>query len=106
MIPRTIVSWSASLLSWIHPTVRKTLVSYITKQPDPSLSVTSDQLLQRNVVNNALYMAGQEMASIKELDDDFYHAHVEKFIIYFSPQDSWAPKHHFDDMKSRFPNGN
>lgn len=81
-------------------------MSYITKQPDPSLSVTSDQLLQRNVVNNALYMAGQEMASIKELDDDFYHAHVEKFIIYFSPQDSWAPKHHYDDMKSRFPNGN
>ncbi|KAI8576325.1 hypothetical protein K450DRAFT_257222 [Umbelopsis ramanniana AG] len=106
VIPRTIVSWSASLLSWIHPTVRKTIVSYITKQPDPSLSVTSDQLLQRNVVNNALFMAGQEMASIKELDYDFYHAHVKKFIIYFSPKDSWAPQDHYDDMKSRFPNAN
>jgi hypothetical protein len=51
-------------------------------------------------------MAGQEMASIKELDYDFYQAHVQKFIIYFSPQDSWAPKHHYDDMKRRFPNGN
>lgn len=78
----------------------------ITKQPDPSLSVTTDQLLKRAVVNNALYMAGQEMASIKELDYDFYHTHVSKFIIYFSPEDYWAPKQHYEDMKSRFPNGN
>lgn len=50
-------------------------------------------------------MAGQEMASIKELDYDFYHTHVKKFIIYFSPEDNWAPKQHYEDMKSRFPNG-
>ncbi|KAJ2960154.1 hypothetical protein NQZ79_g4536 [Umbelopsis isabellina] len=105
-IPRNIISCSTSLISWMPPFVRRILVGAITKQPDPSLSVTADQLLNRTVVNNALYMAGQEMATIQALDYDFYNAHVDKFIIYFSPGDNWAPKHHYEDMKNSFPHGN
>lgn len=104
-IPRNIISCSTALITWMPPFVRKTLVGAITRQPDPSLSVTADQLLNRTVVNNALYMAGQEMATIQALDYDFYNAHVDKFIIYFSPGDNWAPKNHYDDMKNRFPHG-
>ncbi|KAG0174187.1 hypothetical protein DFQ29_007575 [Apophysomyces sp. BC1021] len=49
-------------------------------------------------------MASQEMETIKELDYDFYNAHVDKFIIYYSENDEWAPLDHYNHMKEKFPN--
>lgn len=71
-----------STLSCIPAIARRTPMSYITKQPAPLHFVTSYQPPQRNVVNNALHMAVQEIASITQPEDDFDHTHVEEFNIY------------------------
>lgn len=50
-------------------------------------------------------MAQQEMEQIKELDHDFYQTHVDKFIMYYSRVDEWAPLDHYEFMTEKFPNG-
>lgn len=61
--------------------------------------------MHASVVKNVLHMARQEMELIKELDDDFYATHVEKFIMYYSRNDQWAPLDHYEFMTEKFPNG-
>ncbi|CAG8562277.1 16601_t:CDS:2, partial [Acaulospora colombiana] len=73
--------------------------------PEPQLSVTTEKLLHGPIVKNALYMANTEMETVKELDEDFYRQHLEKFIFYFTVGDNWAPLNHYDDMLRRFPEG-
>lgn len=77
----------------------------ITGQPEPGLSVTALKLLRGHVVNNALFMAGQEMEMIAELDEAFYEEHVNKFVLYYGVGDAWAPEHHHWDMLEKFPDG-
>lgn len=75
----------------------------LTGQRGPCAHVTALRLLHGSVVKNCLYMAKHEMETVKELDDDFYHAHADKFIIYYSRNDKWAPPDHYDYMKKIFP---
>lgn len=50
-------------------------------------------------------MARFEMEAVKELDHDFYTKHLDKFIMYYSANDKWAPKDHYDYMTEHFPKG-
>lgn len=49
-------------------------------------------------------MAQHEMETVKELDHDFYNAHANKFILYYSKNDEWAPLDHYNYMRTKFPN--
>lgn len=51
-------------------------------------------------------MARFEMESVKELDHEFYTKHLDKFILYYSENDKWAPRDHYDYMFENFPKGN
>ena len=75
----------------------------LTGQKGPCAQVTAHRLLHGSVVKNCLYMAQCEMEQVRELDHDFYNAHAQKFIIYYSRNDKWAPLDHYEYMKQNFP---
>ncbi|KAI9030027.1 hypothetical protein CLU79DRAFT_733745 [Phycomyces nitens] len=104
-IPLGVVSGAASVASYIPSPIRQVLTGLVTGQKEPCLRVTAHQMMNGFVVKNILHMAIQEMETIKDLDHDFYDSHVDKFIIYYSKNDKWAPEDHFDYMKEKFPKG-
>jgi hypothetical protein len=85
------------------PPFRQALVGLITGQSGQGLQVTAHQLLHGSVLKNVITMAHQEMETVKQLDHDFYENHLEKLIVYYSSNDKWAPKEHYDYMKKHFP---
>jgi predicted alpha/beta hydrolase family esterase len=99
------VSGVVGLASLIPGPIRQSLTGLITGQKGNGLKVTAHGLMHASVVKNVLHMARQEMELIKELDDDFYATHVEKFIMYYSRNDQWAPLDHYEFMTEKFPNG-
>ncbi|CAO3699892.1 unnamed protein product [Rhizopus stolonifer] len=105
-VPTSAFGAAGSLISWMSPPLRQFLVQSFTKQSGPGLEVTAHQLLHSSVLKNVITMARFEMDSVKELDHDFYNQHLEKFIIYYSENDQWAPKDHYDYMVDHFEKGN
>ncbi|ORX55105.1 alpha/beta-hydrolase [Hesseltinella vesiculosa] len=103
-IPISVVSGAAGLAGWLPSPVRQGATWLMTGQKNASLQVTAHGLLHRSVVQNALHLAKQEMETIKALDHDFYSVHSDKFILYYSRNDQWAPPDHFDYMAEHFPN--
>lgn len=103
--PISAVGAAGSLISWLAPPVREFLVKTITRQSGNGLNVTAHQLLHSSVLMNTITMARYEMETVKDLDHDFYQQHLEKFVIYYSENDKWAPKEHYDYMIKYFPKG-
>jgi len=104
--PRSLAaSFVTSLRYFIPPTFFKFLVANLTWQKESMVNITLSALLHGHVVENSLYMAGNEMEMVCELDEEFYREHLDKFIFYFSESDKWAPLEHYKDMKRRFPEG-
>ncbi|KAI8079511.1 uncharacterized protein B0P05DRAFT_469724 [Gilbertella persicaria] len=105
----TIPSWvfgaTGSVLSCLAPPFRQYLVKLFTGQSGEGLQVTAHQLLHSNVLKNVITMARFEMDTVKALDHDFYTEHLDKFIMYYSANDQWAPKDHYDYMLKHFPKG-
>ncbi|KAI9496891.1 hypothetical protein BDB00DRAFT_807703 [Zychaea mexicana] len=102
-LPISVISTSATLLSYMSAPLLERLVMLLTGQQGPCAQVTAHRLLKGSVVKNCLYMAQQEMQHVGELDLDFYNAHADKFVIYYSRNDKWAPLDHYEYMKQRFP---
>lgn len=92
-------------MSCLAPPLRQLIVGTATGQSGEGLQVTSHQLLHASVLKNVITMARFEMETVKDLDHDFYSTHLDKFILYYSSNDQWAPKDHYDYMKQHFPKG-
>ncbi|ORZ10739.1 hypothetical protein BCR42DRAFT_421916 [Absidia repens] len=103
-IPLPIVSGVVGLAQMVPNPIRHGITGLITGQKGSNLDVTAHGLLHGSIVKNVVHMARQEMEMIKELDDDFYATHVDKFIMYYSRNDSWAPLDHYEFMSKKFPN--
>ncbi|CAG8469360.1 12820_t:CDS:2 [Ambispora gerdemannii] len=105
-ISRNILSmFIHSIRTVLGPNMFKSLIRLITGQSEPHLSTTADRLLHWHVVQNTIYMSDTEMKTIHELDDKFFHEHLNKCILYFGKTDNWAPLEHYHDMIRRFPSG-
>src|ERR1043165_6067756 len=90
--PRSLAaSFVTNLRYFVPQTFFKFLISYLTWQKESMVNVTLSSLLHGHVVENSLYMAGDEMETVCELDEELYHEHLDKFIFYFSESDKWAP---------------
>ncbi|KAI8347209.1 hypothetical protein EDC96DRAFT_521223 [Choanephora cucurbitarum] len=105
-LPYWIVDVTGSLLFYLPPPLRQCLVQLFTGQSGEGLQVTAHQLLHPTVLQNVLHMGKDEMETVKALDHDFYLDHLDKFIIYYSENDQWAPKDHHEYMTKHFPKGN
>ncbi|KAF1805076.1 hypothetical protein FB192DRAFT_1361017 [Mucor lusitanicus] len=104
-VPASAFGIAGSLISYLAPPVRQFLVKTATGQDGEGLQVTAHQLLHNHVLRNVVTMARFEMETVKELDHDFYTQHLDKFIMYYSANDKWAPKDHYDYMTKHFPEG-
>ncbi|KAF7725788.1 hypothetical protein EC973_009405 [Apophysomyces ossiformis] len=104
VVPTFLLSGAAHVVSLIPNYIRESLLGIVTGQSGDSLNITAHELLHGIVIKNVLHMAAYEMEMIKELDYDFYNAHVNKFIIYYSKNDGWAPLDHYNHIKEKFPN--
>lgn len=105
-IPASAFGIAGSLISYLAPPVRQFLVKTATGQDGEGLQVTAHQLLHKHVLKNVITLARFEMETVKELDHDFYTQYLDKFIMYYSANDKWAPKDHYDYMTKHFPEGN
>lgn len=92
----------ASALSYISPPILESLIRLLTGQQGHSVKVTAT-LLNGPYVRSVLRMAQQEMENVQQLDHDFYTTHLDKFIIYYSENDQWAPIEHYKYMKQSYP---
>ncbi|KAI8379012.1 hypothetical protein BD560DRAFT_389287 [Blakeslea trispora] len=104
-LPFWLTRLGGSLLFYLPPPLRQYLVELFTGQSDEGLQVTSHQLLHPTVLQNVLNMAKDEMEAVRGLDHDFYLEHLDKFIMYYSENDQWAPKDHHEYMTKHFPEG-
>ncbi|KAI7899391.1 uncharacterized protein BX663DRAFT_489278 [Cokeromyces recurvatus] len=105
-IPASLFGFAGTLISSLPPSIRQLIVKMLTGQEGDGLQVTAHQLLYSSVLKNAVTMARFEMETVKALDHDFYTKHLDKFIMYYSANDKWAPKDHYDYMMEHFPDGN
>ncbi|KAI7889701.1 uncharacterized protein EV154DRAFT_513811 [Mucor mucedo] len=104
-VPTSVFGIAGSLASYLAPPVRQFFVGVATGQSGDGLQVTAHQLMHSSVLKNVITMARCEMESIKDLDHDFYVDHLDKFVLYYSANDKWAPKDHHDYMIKHFPTG-
>ncbi|GAA5806883.1 hypothetical protein MFLAVUS_000231 [Mucor flavus] len=104
-VPASAFGIAGSLISCLAPPLRQLLVGAATGQSGEGLQVTAHQLLHSSVLKNVITLARFEMETVKDLDHEFYSKHLDKFILYYSSNDQWAPKDHYDYMKKHFPKG-
>lgn len=104
-IPASAFGIAGSLVSCLAPPVRQFLVKTATGQTGEGLQVTAHQLLHSSVLKNVITMAKCEMDTVKDLDHEFFAKNIDKFILYYSAVDKWAPKDHYDYMVENFPKG-
>ncbi|KAF9372402.1 hypothetical protein CPB97_001281 [Podila verticillata] len=102
---RTMVGGVVSTLRFIFsaPPVLRSLVSLATGQDAEMAAVTSQELLHGHVVRNCLFLAGQEMEQIAEMDTVLIEEHASKFVFYYGKTDEWSPIENYYEMQERFP---
>ncbi|KAF9979376.1 hypothetical protein BGZ73_000070 [Actinomortierella ambigua] len=101
----SIVAGTVTALRFIFsaPPVLNAIVRLATGQDAEMAKVTAHDLLHGHIVKNCLFLAGQEMATIRELDEDLVQKHGHKFVFYYGKTDEWSPIEHYHDMRDRFP---
>ncbi|KAI8988846.1 hypothetical protein BDB01DRAFT_783347 [Pilobolus umbonatus] len=102
----SLFGYAGTFISYMIPSVRQWIVKLLTGQSYPGLEVTSHQLMHSSVLKNVVTMARDEMNTVKALDHEFYQQHISKYIIYYSENDQWAPRDHYEYMVTHFPTGN
>lgn len=85
------------------PPVLRSIVSLVTGQDAEMAQVTSQELLHGHVVRNCLFLAGQEMEQIAEMDTELIQEHSAKFVFYYGKTDEWSPIENYYEMQERFP---
>ena len=71
-------SFISNLRYFIPPTFFKLLISYLTWQKESTVNVTLLALLHGHVVENSLYMAGDEVENVCELDEELLYHEQER----------------------------
>lgn len=102
---RSIVGGLVSTLKFIisAPPVLTLIVGALTGQEKDMAKVTSQELLHSSVVRNCLFLASQEMESIKDMDEALIEEHASKFIFYYGKTDEWSPIENYYEMQDLFP---
>ncbi|KAF9581983.1 hypothetical protein BGW38_000812 [Lunasporangiospora selenospora] len=104
-VTRSILGGAVSTLRFIFsaPPVFQAIIGAFTGQDGEMSKVTSEQLLHSSVVKNCLYLAGQEMEQIKEMDISLLKEHASKFVFYYGKTDEWSPIENYYEMQELFP---
>ncbi|XP_026551135.1 lipid droplet-associated hydrolase isoform X2 [Pseudonaja textilis] len=88
--------------------VKSFLVRFALNQQkwnDQTLVTTITNLLNMDCIANIMYLASQEMRSVKERDNSTIKQHLNKLIFYYGTTDSWCPLQYYEEMKMEFLDG-
>ncbi|KAG0344239.1 hypothetical protein BG004_004620 [Podila humilis] len=101
----TAVGGLVSTLRFIFsaPPVLRSIVRLATGQDSEMAQVTSQELLHSHVVKNCLFLAGQEMEQIADMDTTLIQEHASKFVFYYGKTDEWSPIENYYEMQELFP---
>jgi predicted alpha/beta hydrolase family esterase len=102
-ISRLVLSAVAHALSFVPIRLVSTVVGYFSEQSAHAMEVSMKYLLNRKTLNSVLYLAGCEFEQIQELDHDVIDEHQDRWVMYFSQRDGWAPMDHYHLIKDNFP---
>lgn len=107
--PFALTAW---LLSFCPFWLRKKLIDWRTswkgRDAHPHLIDAFMHCVSYTLMNNALYLAANEMEHINELDDSVVEAiqrNIDKVTFYYGVDDRWAPVDFYKAMRERFPDG-
>eukprot|EP01006_Ploeotia_vitrea_P019945 TRINITY_DN52200_c0_g1_i2.p2 TRINITY_DN52200_c0_g1~~TRINITY_DN52200_c0_g1_i2.p2 ORF type:complete len:273 (-),score=122.65 TRINITY_DN52200_c0_g1_i2:156-974(-) len=104
-IPRFLISSVVTpLLALLPKSVVHLISSIHLGHDDPVITQGIQHLLDRNLANNALYMARTEMDSIHEPDVEALREFNDKCVWYWTQDDNWAPMHLCDKLRRVVPN--
>lgn len=61
------------------------------------------QLLEPPVLRKVFALANQEMAVVKELDNEMVTQNKKKLWFYYGTKDGWVPLSYYQNMRVKFP---
>ncbi|KAG0008664.1 hypothetical protein BGZ80_003197 [Entomortierella chlamydospora] len=85
------------------PPVLRSIVGLVAGQEKDMAEITSQKLLHSSVVKNCLFLANQEMETIKVMDRELIEEHASKFVFYYGKTDEWSPIENYYEMRDEFP---
>lgn len=97
------VAFLASLLKLLPSGVRYRAVKQFTRHPPYYAAITSNKLISYQCARSALFMAANEMKSIRELDQETVMKHGDKLVFFYGQTDGWVPLSHYEEMKQLIP---
>ncbi|KAF9403733.1 hypothetical protein BGX21_011134 [Mortierella sp. AD011] len=81
----------------------RSIVGLAAGQEKDMAQITSQKLLHSSVVKNCLFLANQEMETIKVMDRELIEEHASKFVFYYGKTDEWSPIENYYEMRDEFP---
>lgn len=107
--PFALTAW---VLSFMPFWLRKKLIDWRTtwkgREAHPALIDAFMHCVSYTLMNNALYLAANEMVHINELDEKLVETiqrNISMITFYYGADDKWAPVDFYQAMKDRFPEG-
>ncbi|EDO34015.1 predicted protein, partial [Nematostella vectensis] len=98
---------TVSVVSYLPTSFTRLLVRWWFSGKNTTNSVvdTTMKLLTSDASNNCLGMAYCEMQEVQDLDTEVIGNNLKKIIFYYGSSDQWAPVSYYEELKSRFPEG-
>lgn len=93
------------ILSYLSPHLQYRIILWYFRDRHVHGSVynASMNLFDPFTVGNVIYMALQEMLTVKELDVALVQEHLPKLKFYYGVEDYWCPQKYYREMKAKFP---
>ena len=63
------------------------------------------EIINWKVIRNVIELAQDEFDKVKERDDETIRENINNLTFIYAEQDGWATKHHYDDLRSTYPDG-
>ena len=63
------------------------------------------RLASPTALGNSAHLANIELQTVNEADYDCIGSYIHKLFFYYGSRDHWCPVEFYENMKSRFPDG-
>jgi len=91
-------------LDFLPVSFKKSFVKTVVRQSEDESEVTAE-LLSSQALSNVIHLTQYEREDIKSIDDhmEFIRNHMNELFFFYSINDGWATKEHYDILKEKLP---
>ncbi|KAG4104525.1 hypothetical protein H8356DRAFT_1639741 [Neocallimastix lanati (nom. inval.)] len=102
---RKLVCALTKSLDFLPVSFKASIVKTVAGQSEDESEVTAKELLNSQALSNIIYLTQYEREEIKSIDEhlDFIREHMNELFFYYSTNDGWATKEHYELLKKRLP---